>query len=263
MKKINIHPSFLQVLYFIIILILFFFITYTPSLIDGPVHITKKLIFEEETIEGILIGILFIISILILNLYKGEVNKHKQLIEKMHVDKKKVEERLLVSDQYIGKINVQIQDIKSIFNNIDTYPQTKAEFKKTFNYFGERIIGIANTNWALIRIINCSTQRTISEHFEKKAQIQKDYPHISNKMIIEKQQLLSHTIIISNPKNLDVLVFCILPVDKITNNERVFIQAIVDEITKLFVIINSSYYKNENENSIENEADTLNTLSSN
>jgi len=37
-----------------------------------------------------------------------------------------------------------------------------------------------------------------------------------------------------------------MPVEKISEDERTFIQAILDELTKLFVIINSSYYKNEN-----------------
>jgi len=246
MRKINFHPSFLQILYFVIILILFFFITYTPTLIAGRVHISKKLIFEEETIEGILIGILFIISLLMLYLYKNEVEKQKKIIHKINTDKKKVEERLLESDQYIGKVNVQLMDIKSIFNSIDSYPQSKSEFKKTFNYFGERIIGIANSNWALIRIIDYNSQKTISEHLAKKDNSQSSFPHISNKMIIENQSIPSLTSIISKPKNMDVLVFCVLPLDNISNNDRLFIQAIIEEITKLFVIVNSTYFKNEN-----------------
>ena len=76
MKKINFQPSFLQILYFIIFIILFAFIIYTPTLIKGPVSFTSKLILEEETFEGSLICILFIMSILIFNLYKSEVNKH-------------------------------------------------------------------------------------------------------------------------------------------------------------------------------------------
>jgi len=245
MRKINFHPSFLQIIYFVIILILFFFIIYTPTLIEGPVRITKKLIFEEETFEGILIGILFIVSVSILNLYKSEVRKQKELINKINNDKKKVEERLLESDQYIGKVNVQLMDIKSIFNSIDSYPQTKTEFKKTFNYFGERIIGIANSNWALIRIIDYNSQKTISEHLAKRDHSSSEFPHISNKMIIENEPITALTTIFSRPKNMNVLVFCILPLEKISNNDRLFIQAMIDEITKLFVIVNSTYFKNE------------------
>jgi len=246
MKKINLHPSFLQILYLITILILFSFIIYTPTLISGPLHITKRLILEENTIEGILLGILFIVSALILSLYKRKVNDHKEQIHKIKQDKKKVEERLHISDRYIGKVNVQIQEMKSIYNSIDNYPKSKTELKKTLTYFGQRILGIVSSNWVLIRIINCSTQRTISEHFEARMHQEPVYPQISNKKIVENRQLDSHTTVIYSPDNLEILVFCVLPADKISQDERIFIEAIIDELTKLFVIINSLYYKNEN-----------------
>ena len=201
------------------------------------------MIIEEETIEGSLLGILFVLSILILNLYKHEVNKHKELINKINIDKKKVEKRLIDSDQYIGMINVQIQEIKSIFNNINKYPETKDDLKETFRFFGERVLGIVNANWVLFRIIDNTNHRTLSEQFETRQGYTYDYPHISNKMIIENQLVLPFTFVISNPQNLNILVFCIMPVDKISNDQRVFIQAIINEITKLFVILNSSYYK--------------------
>jgi hypothetical protein len=124
MKKNKFQPSFLQILYLIIFIILFAFIIYTPTLIKGPVSLTSKLILEEATFEGSLICILFIISILILNLYKREVVRNKDLINKINNEKKKVEDRLFNSEQYIGIMNVQIQEIKSIFNSINEYPET-------------------------------------------------------------------------------------------------------------------------------------------
>ena len=256
MKRIKTkdHSPKLQILYLIIILILFFFIIYTPTLIEGPLHISEKLIIEEETVEGALIGILFIVSVLILSLYKNEVYKHKQLIQKIKDDKKKIENRLLVSDQYIGKVNVQMLEIKSIYNSIDDYPLTKTDFKKTFSYYGVRILGIVNSNWALIRIINCNTRRTISEHFETKTGVEPLFPHISNKLIIEDQQIVSHTSIIYNPANLNIIVFCILPVEKISNDERIFIRAILVEFTKMVVIVNSTYYKNDNKIRLEDNS---------
>jgi hypothetical protein len=46
-----------------------------------------------------------------------------------------------------------------------------------------------------------------------------------------------------------------MPVDKITNDQHVFIQAIINEITKLFVILNSLYYKKESNLIFEGNAD--------
>jgi hypothetical protein len=255
MKKLNIRPSFLQTLYLIIFIILFAFIIYTPTLIKGPVSLTSKLILEEETFEGVLICVLFIISILIFNLYKREVNKHKELINKINDEKKKVEDRLNDSEQYIAIMNVQIQEIKSIFNTIDKYPETKEGLKKAFNFFGDRVIGIVNSEWVLFRIIDSNTQRTICEHFGTRKGLTCNYPKVSNKMIIEKQPVLPFSYVVSNPGNLNIIVSCIMPVDKITNDQHVFIQAIINEITKLFVILNSVYYKKESKIFIEDNPD--------
>lgn len=246
MKKLNFHPSFLQILYLIIYIILFSFIIYIPKLINGPVHLTEKLIFEEEIIEGFLLGILFILNILILNLYKNEASRQKELIKKISDDRATAKVRLDDSSKYIGQINVQIQEIKSIFINTNKFPETKNEFKKTFLFFSKRVLGIINTNWVLFRIINCNTQRTISEQFETRPGYTFNYPHISNKMIIEKQSCLPFTTVISNPQNLNTIFCCILPIDQISNDERVFIQAITNEISMMFVILNSSYDKKAN-----------------
>jgi len=246
MKKANFKPVFLQILYLITFFLLYAVIVFTPALITGPAHITNNLIFKEETIEGLLLAILFLLSFLILNLYKYEVFKHKKVIEKAKKDKMIVDDRLLESDQYIGMLNVQISEIKSIFNSISKYPETKAELKDTYRFFGKRILGIVNSNWVLIRIINSNTQRTIGEHFEIRHGITVSYPRVSNKMIIEDVAIAEYCSVISNPENLNILVFCILPISEISNDQRIFIQAIINEIIKLFMILKSSYYKNEN-----------------
>lgn len=253
MKKLNFQASFLQILYLIIFLILSSFIIFTPILITGSVYLTEKFIVDEEIIEVFLLGILFFLSILIFNLYKHEVYKREELIKKINNDKKTAEEKLFDSLNYIGKVNVQIQEIKSIFNNTNKYPETKNDFKKTFRFLSGRVLGIVNANWVLFRIINNNTQKTISECFETRQGFSFKYPHISNKMIIEKQLILPFTTVISNPQNLNILVSCVLPIDKIDNDQRIFIQAIINEITMLFVILNSSYYKNESKIFAENK----------
>jgi hypothetical protein len=142
-------------------------------------------------------------------------------------------------------MNVQMLEIKSIFNTIDKYPETKEGLKKAFNFFGERVIGIVNSDWVLFRIIDFNNLRTICEHFGTRQGTEYGYPHVSNKMIVEKQPVLPYSYVISDPKNLNILVFCVMAIDKISNDQQIFIQAIINEITKLFVILNSLYYKQE------------------
>ena len=243
MKKLIHYPSSLQIIYLVIYCILFCLIVYGPQLINNSVHITKKLILEEEIIEGSLFGILFLLNIVILNLYKKEDLKQKMLIQKIIVEKRSAEEKLDDSFKYIGQVNVQLQQIKSIFNNNNRFPESKNDFRKTLFYFCERVFGIVNASWVLFRVINGDTQKTVYEQFEVRHGFTFDYPHVSNKMIVEQQSCPPYTIVISNPQNLNILVCCILPVDELNNDERVFIQAITNEITMLFVILNSGYYK--------------------
>jgi hypothetical protein len=218
----------------------------TPILITSSIYISENIIVDEEIIEVILLGILFGLSILIHKLYTHEVKKHKEVIKQMLHDSKTAEGKLVDLMSYVGKVNVQIEEIKSVFNTSNIYPETQNDFKKTFRFLSERTLGIVNTDWALFRIINNTTQRTISECFEARHGISCAYPHVSNKMILEKQNLSHFTTVISNPQNLNIVVCCTMPIDTISDDQRIFILAIINEIIMLFIILNSSYYKNEN-----------------
>ena len=246
MKKINFQPSSLQILYLIIFFLLFSLVILTPKLINSSLYLSENLIIEEELFEGALLCILLFLGVMIVNLYKQEGSRQKELMGKIKNDKKTTEERLTDSFKYIGMLNVQIQEIKSIFNNTNKYPETKNDFKNIYRFYCDRVFGIVNPDWILFRIINSSTQKTVNEHFGTKTGLPFTCPHVSNKMIVEKQQVSSFTTVISSPQNLNILVACILPVEKISNDERIFIQAITNELTMLFVILNSSYYKKVN-----------------
>ena len=246
MKKIHFQPSFLQILYLVIFTLLFALIILTPKLINNSLYISENLVIEEELFEGALLCILLLLGVLIVKLYKHESIRQQELMEKIKNDKKTTEEKLADSFKYIGLLNVQIQEIKSIFNNANKYPETKNDFKKIYRFYCDRVFGIVNPGWILFRIINSSTQKTISEHFETKIGLPFACPVVSNKMIVETKQVSSYTTVISNPQNLNILVSCILPVERISNDEQIFIQAITNELTMLFVILNSSYYKKVN-----------------
>ena len=144
---------------------MFCFVIYIPTLIKGPVNLTSKLILEEEIVEGSLLFLLFIMGILILNLFRREVDKQKELIIKINAEKLKVKGSLTDSEQYIGIANVQIQEIKYIFNTLDKLPETKDDLKKVFHFYGDWVIGITNSEWVLFRIIGRDTHKTIFEHF--------------------------------------------------------------------------------------------------
>jgi hypothetical protein len=227
---------------------------FTPILITGSVHITNKFIIDEDVMEVILLSILIALNFLTFKLYKQEASKQDELISTIKNDKKKADEKLFDSIDYIGKVNVQIEEIKSIFNTTNTYPETKNDFKKSVRFLSGRVLGIVNTNWALFRIISSDTHRTMYECYEARQGFSCRYPHVSNKMIVEKQHISPFSTVISHPNNLNILICCVMPVDTINNDQRVFIQAIMNEITMLFIIINSSYGKDENRVFVENRS---------
>jgi hypothetical protein len=248
MKELDPRSSFLQAVYFTIYIILAFSIMITPIIITGSVRISERIIIGEEIIEVILLGILLFLSIIIFNLYKQEVRKQKEFIAKIYHEKKTTEEKLFESMSYIGKVNVQLDEIKSIFSATNKYPETKNDFKKSFHFLSERVLGIVNTNWVLFRIIDRTTHKTISECYETRQDYSGRYPHVSNKMIAENQLAFPFTTVMIDPPHMKILVCCSLPVDKISTDQRVFIQVILNEITMLFVILTSLYYKNESDN---------------
>jgi hypothetical protein len=185
-------------------------------------------------------------------LYKNEASKQEELINNIKKDKKKADEKLFDSIDYIGKVNVQIEEIKSIFETSSTYLRTKNDFKRTVRFLSERVLGIVNTNWVLLRIISNGTHRTIYECFETREGFSCRYPRVSNKMIVEQQSASQLTTVISNPRNLNFLVICAMPVDAISHDQRVFIRAIMNEITMFFIILHSSFDDNENILFLEN-----------
>lgn len=241
MKKINFHPSSLQVIYLIIYVALFALIIYIPKLISGPFRITENIIIAEEIIEGSLLAILFFVNIWILSLYRHEASRQKDLIKKIEDDTKAANEQLQDSHKYIGRINVQIQEIKSIFNKAINFPVTRNEFRKTCLYLCERVLGIVNSEWVLFRIIDRTSRKTICEQLGTRPGVKTNYPHIGNKNILESKICQPYTSVISDPQNLNLITCCILPVDEISNDERIFIQAIADEVTIMFIIFNYTY----------------------
>lgn len=246
MKKLNLHPLFLQRLYLVILSILLLIIIFTPMIIKESISFSENFIIDEEIIEGFLVTILLVLSFLILNFYKNEIIKRKEQIKKISNDKKLIEEKLNDAFIHIGKINVQIQEIKSIFNKTNKYPETKNDFKKILSFLGERILGIVNVDWVLFRIIDNDNQKTINEHLEIRTNcVIKDYPHVSNKTIIEKQPILPFFSAVSSPQNLKITVCCILSNNKISNEQEVLIQAIISQVTMLFIIFKSIFYKNK------------------
>ncbi len=177
-------------------------------------------------------------------LYKKEGLRQRELIAKISNDKKTTEERLTDAFKYIGQINVQMQEIKTIFNHSTAFPETLNDFRKTLLFYSEQTFGIVNFNWVLFRIIDCNTSKTLSEHFQNRLGHTYKCPKVSNRIIIDHYSCDPYTTVISNPTNLNILTCCLLPEGKLSNDEKLFLKAITNEITMMFVLLESSFNNN-------------------
>ena len=242
----------MQLLYFVLYVVLTATMILTPIILTRSVHIKRMFLIDEDVMEVVLLGFLFVLTLLIFRLYKQEASKQEDLINNIKKDKQRADEKLFDSLDYIGEVNVQIEEIKLMFDFSNAYPGTKNDFKRTVRFLSERILGMINTNWVMLRIINHRTQRTIYECFETRNGISCRYPHVSNKIIVEQQSAPQFTTIVSSPQNLNILVFCAMPVLDINHDQRVFIRAIMNEITMLFIILHSSLHNDENVLFLEN-----------
>jgi len=88
----------------------------------------------------ILLVLFLIFGYLTNYLYKKEVKKYEDYINNLDSIQRGIEEKLNDAFKYIGTINLQLQEIKSIFAKNDKYPETKEEMKKIEYYMAEKIL---------------------------------------------------------------------------------------------------------------------------
>ena len=228
--------NLLRVGYVVVAVSLTLLITSTPYLVKGDFALGKDISLVEETIECTLIAIMLLAGYAVTRFYRDQIQKAET--QAMHT-----EEKLNDAFKYIGRVNVQIEGIRSSLDAITRYPQIKADFDKTLKILAESALGITSVNWIEFRIIHLSTYRTIREHHEARAGGEVPRHNASNRAIIEGRNLPGYSIVGSRWENLTVKVFCILPVEKLTEHQTLFLADLVGELEMLFVIFTSQYYK--------------------
>jgi hypothetical protein len=122
-------PNYLIGLYFSIMLVLLLCVSTTPLLIRHGIAITDRFLIEEEVLETIMILVLFGISFLVLIRMINRLNSFRQTAERAVYEKSRLISRLAEAFRYIGRVNVEIQEIESALCGVAFYPQSKKEFR--------------------------------------------------------------------------------------------------------------------------------------
>ena len=233
----------LQVVYLASLTLLFCLIVSTPYLIKGNILLRERIVVGEEIVEGALIAMLLIIGYVFSVMYKKELNKCIREIDELTTGKSNLEAKLTEAFGYIGEVNVQVQEIKTLFSTLRKYPESKNDFKNILSFFGERVLGIVNVDWVMFRIIDPDNFRTLREHWEARGSAIALNHSVSNKAIVNNTAIDGCSVVGSRYENLSIKVFCILPIKKLATNQRILVEAIVNDLEMLFVIFTSEHYR--------------------
>jgi uncharacterized protein YeeX (DUF496 family) len=150
--------------YFSILLVLLLCVITTPLLIRHGISITDHLMVEEEVLETVLILALFGISFLILIRFTNRLKAYQQAVNRAVHDKSKLVSRLTEAFRYIGRVNVEIQEIESVLCGVAFYPQSKREFRRLVDRLALRAMTIAAAPWLVVRMVDRHSGQTVNEH---------------------------------------------------------------------------------------------------
>jgi hypothetical protein len=223
-------------LYFSILLVLLLCVSSTPLLIRNGISISDHFIIEEEVLETVLILFLFGISFMVLVSFANHLKAYQQRAKQAVHDKSKLVSRLTEAFRYIGRLNVEIQEIESALCGVAFYPQNKKEFRRLVDELASRAMTIAAVPWLVVRMIERHSGHTISEHAVRRPQSSLPSITMGNRAIINGRRVEGLQTIGPRQHNLDLLTVFILPASAISKEETVLLTAILNQIEMLFIL---------------------------
>ena len=226
----------LEIVYMTSTVLLFCAVVLTPFFIRHHFFLTKGIILEEDTLEASLILMLLSVACILSYFYKRELNRYRQKIKHLTSDKCDLSDKLTDAFKYIGGVNVQIKEIRSILYGLRRYPTTENEFRKSLAQFACKVMGIANADWVVIRIICQTNHRTVKEHLESRKNNNFIVKGISNKAIVANRAIDGYSIVASRHENSPIMVACVFPQKNLVEPAKILIEVITCQIEMLYFI---------------------------
>ena len=229
----------LERIYFGLLVALYLLIIFTPLIVRSGISFVR-----EEFIEISIISFLIIVIYRVLSLYRREVAKNLEKLRDLEHKKESLEEKLIEAFKYIGAVNVQINTIRSAFADLNKYPENKKDYKYIMQFFAQKILGIIDAEWVLLKIIDMKDNKTLREHVEVRGGAALLKYSFANKDLVNGKIPSDYSIVRSSQENFTIKTICLLPTKKISKEIKVVIQAIVNQLEMLFLIFASRHYKN-------------------
>lgn len=214
----------LVVFYMFTLTVLFFVLIEIPTLVTGGVSI-----FREEQVELILLAIVSVVGAAIYRAYRKEIDKKDRAYMELI--------------QHVGILNRQVEQVDSLTKILKKIPESKNDMKLLLQEMTRHVLEIVPSDWVVVRAIDAKTGKTLTEQgFSRGKTVLLKY-EISNDDLLSGTKLNEYSVIASNQENTHVKAFCLIPHQTITDEQRVLIKAIVNEIVLLYLIFTSTYYK--------------------
>jgi uncharacterized protein (UPF0335 family) len=217
--------------YLLILVSIFLLIAFTPYIIQSGFTV-----LEEQLTEVATIILLFAIGYAVLFLYRKEVDRNLNKLNRLEEEKGTLKNSLTEAFKYIGTLNIQIQEIKSVFSGIRKFPENKKDFGYILQFLADRTLSMVNAGWVLFRIIDTENLNSLGEFSETRGNSMLPQYKISNKILISNEKLKGFTVVGSGHENFYIKAFCIIPKAEISNDDEVFVKAVVNQVEMLFLI---------------------------
>lgn len=217
-----------EVFYLSIFLALFLLILLTPYLANERILTS----LDNNTAEAIVLLLLLAVFLIIFRFYRKELQRSYQRTDEL--------------TSHIGNINVQIQQMKSVFSDIDRYPENKNDLKYVFKIMADKVLGAINADWIFFRIIESNSSNTLSEYAQARGKALVIKYEFSNKDLLDDKLNEKYALIKTNLDNFDIKTCCVLSRNHLDENQKILVGRIVNDLEMLYLIYSSIYYKNTN-----------------
>ncbi|MEA1925778.1 MAG: hypothetical protein U9M90_00835 [Patescibacteria group bacterium] len=228
------------------------FVTLFVIVVSTPFFITQGTeMIAEEGIEGIFLGIEMIATIFIFRHYDAQIKRKEEEAILLNVKFKKKERELLSSLEYLGKVNVQISMIRSLFEAMRV-PSTKNQLHEMYTELLHVVSSVTKEKEVSLRTVNLKTKRTVSEHTEFIKKISKYGITIGNSELVqrfnakERKEKGKMNIFYSDAENFCIKTFIFVPhagTRRFLSEERMFLEAIANQCEIMFLLFSSRYYR--------------------
>lgn len=230
---------YLKNIYLSVLYLILAFIIFTPFL-GKYFHF-----LNEEYQEFIMLVLSAIFGYFFFLLYKKELIIFQTKIDDLKQDKDKLGRKFNDAYSHIGNMNILMQEINEIFTKIKNYPENENDLKNTIKYLSWHILVMLNAKWVDIRIVNLATKKTIHEYYNTSINCTEDKVIINNVDLIKEKYPSWIIVVKSSQENMSINTFCIIKT-KLSDEQRILIEAIINQLEMLYLISLSPYHKKSN-----------------